>query len=323
MSHVLITGGTGFIGRNLTRSLIEAGHQVRLLVRPSQSSPKLDTGVPIDVVVTSLNDRRGLRAAMVGIDTVYHLAGAEWKGAYESLLEIDILGTQRIANVAAEVGIDRFLYVSHLGADRASAYPVMKAKAIAEEHIRRSGVNYTIFRSAVVFGPQDGFTSGLGLILKTIPYIFLMPGDGRVLLQPIWLEDLVACLTWVIDDPETNNQLFEVGGAEYLTISQIVQTVGDALNLRPAILNLGAPYLRGLTILLESVFPGSPISVYWLDYLAANRTCALDTLPRYFHIMPSRFSTSRLSYLAQMNWRKEFFRVLFARRLKRRKQSRI
>jgi uncharacterized protein YbjT (DUF2867 family) len=196
---ILVTGGTGFIGRSLVRQLTEANLPVRLLIRPSGQSPQLPQGVPVEVAVSSLSDRRGLRSAMVGVDTIYHLAGAESGGPGRGLLEVDIRGTQAISEVAAEVGIKRIFYVSHLGADRASAYPVFKAKAIAEEYLRRSGLGATILRTAIVYGQGDAFTSGLAYLLRNIPFVFMVPEDGRTLLQPLWVEDLATCLFWALD----------------------------------------------------------------------------------------------------------------------------
>jgi len=273
------------------------GHPVRTLIQPSAQSPDLPRGVPVEIAVSSLNDERGLRAAMVGVDTVYHLVSAERKGARASLMDIDIVGTRTVVQAASDAGVDRFFYVSHLGADRASAFPVLKAKAIAEEFIRRSGLSYTILRSAIVYGPNDGFTIGLASILRASPGIFLMPGDGNVLLQPLWVEDLVSCMAWALDDPETRNSMYEIGGPEYFTFRQVVEMVADKIEVERRIVPLPPPYLRALTVLLESIFPRLPISVYWLDYLAANRTTALDTIPRFFRLLPSRMS-QRLAYLS-------------------------
>jgi uncharacterized protein YbjT (DUF2867 family) len=322
MSTVLVTGGTGFVGRALIDRLVEAGLQVRVLVRPSTKTPNLPRGAPVDVVVTSLQDERGLRAGMVGVDAIYHLASAEWRGAYESLLEIDIQGTQLVSRVAAEAGVDRLIYLSHLGADRASAYPVLKAKAIAEEYVRRSGVDHTIIRSAITFGPDDGFTTGLGFILSTIPGIFLMPGDGKSLLQPLSIDDLATCLAWVLDEPDSRNQLYEVGGPEYLSLQQCVAIVTEALDIRRTVIHTTPLYLRWMTVLFESIFPGTPVSIYWLDYLSANRTCSLDTLPRQFQLMPARFSVEALAYLKGVNWRQILWHVLSTRRIRRPRRNR-
>jgi NADH dehydrogenase len=176
-------------------------------------------------------------------------------------------------------------YISHLGADRASAFPVLKAKAIAEEHVRHSGLDYTIIRSAIVYGTGDAFTTGLARVLKTIPAIFFMPDDGNTLIQPIWVEDLVTCLLWSFEDEDTRNQMYSIGGPEYLPFRQVVLNIMEATGIQRRLVPMYPPYLRALTVLLESIIPGIPISVYWLDYLAVNRTCSLDTIPRLFNLI--------------------------------------
>jgi uncharacterized protein YbjT (DUF2867 family) len=309
---ILVTGGTGFIGRALVRQLAEAGFPVRLLIRPTKKSPNLPKGVPVEVAVCNLVDERGLRSAMMGVDTVYHLAGVEWHGAHASLMDVDIQGTQMISRLAANVGVKRFFFLSHLGADRASAFPVLKAKAIAEENIRRSGVSHTIIRTALVYGLNDHFTSGLARLLNALPFFFFVPEDGSTLLQPIWIEDLVTCLIWAMDNDLTINQTYSIGGPEYLSFNHIIQSVLETIGIKRKLVHVFPPYLRASTVLFESMFPGLPVSVYWLDYLAVNRTCSLDALPRVFNILPSRFD-HRLDHLKETNWRTSLWRNIFRR----------
>lgn len=310
---ILVTGGTGFIGRALIRHLNESGYPVRALLRPSPYSPRLPRGVPVEAAVSGINDPRGLRSAMVGVDTIYHLAGGEWRGAQASLLEIDIRGTQAVVQAARESGVERIFFVSHLSADRASAFPVFKAKAIAEEFIRRSGIDYTILRTAVIFGPNDGFTTGLAELLSALPYIFLLPGAGDSLIQPLWVEDLATCLTWALDDEGTRNMVYELGGPEFLSFREVLSLVMQKTGIEKRLVPISPPYLRAMTVILESFLPSLPISVYWLDYLAANRTCALDTIPRFFNLMPARMS-QRMAYLEGRNWRQSLLRTLLNRR---------
>ncbi|RPJ50401.1 MAG: NAD-dependent epimerase/dehydratase family protein, partial [Chloroflexi bacterium] len=166
---ILVTGGTGFVGQVLIRHLVSMGFQVRTLLRPSSYSPKLPRGVAVEAVICGLKDERGLRAALKGVDVVFHLAGAERRGGQADLMGVDIEGTRTIASVAADAGVERFFYLSHLGADRASAYAVLKSKAIAENFITHSGVPYTIFRSAALYGPGDQFTTELVRMLRISP----------------------------------------------------------------------------------------------------------------------------------------------------------
>lgn len=312
---ILVTGGTGFIGRALVRQLVANGQQVRTLIRPSPRTPALPRGVPVEVAVTSLGDERGLRAALRGVDVIYHLAGAEHEGARGDVLGVDGRGTANLAQVAAEMRVRRFFYVSHLGADRSSYYPLLKVKGIAEEHIRRSGVPHTMFRTALLYGPEDHFTTSLARLVGMFPLLFL-PRDGEVLIQPLWVEDLVTCLVWANDMPETVNQTYDIGGAEYFPFRRVVEIVMETMARRRLLVSLPLPALRSLTVAFESMFPGFPFSTFWVDYLSYNRTCPVDSVTRLFGFLPARF-TYRLDHLKGVNWPREARRALFAKPLNR------
>lgn len=310
---ILVTGGTGFIGRVLIRQLVAMGKNVRTLIRPSPETPQLPKGVPIEVAVSSLKDPRGLRAAMKDVEVVYHLVGVEGKGSRANLMDVDIQGTQAVVQAAREAGVARVMYVSHLGADRASAYPIFKTKGIAENFLRQSGLDYTIFRTGIAFGPNDHFTTGLAFLLHALPSIFLIPGDGSNLLQPIWVEDLATCLVWALEDSGTRNQTFSLGGPEFLPFVDILHQMMDVLAIRRTLVSMGPAYLRSLTVLFEDNFPAFPVSGFWLDYLAADRTSSLDTLPRAFGLLPSKFS-QRLDHLRGQSWQRNFIKLLLQRK---------
>lgn len=311
---ILVTGGTGFVGRALVRQLVANGQQVRTLIRPSPRTPNLPRGVPVEVAVVSLNDERGLRSALRGVDVVYHLAGAEHAGARANILGTDAHGTYNLAQIASESRVRRFFYISHLGADRSSYYPLLKVKGIAEEHIRKSGVPYTIFRSALLYGPEDHFTTAFARIVSLFPLV-VMPQHGDVLLQPLWVEDLVTCLLWSLENPDTINQTIEIGGAEYFPFHQALEIILETIKIKRMLIPLGLPYLRALTITLETAMPGFPLSTFWVDYCSNNRTCAIDTIPRIFGFLPARF-TYRLDHLKNINWTRSALRTFFTRQHK-------
>jgi NADH dehydrogenase len=248
------------------------------------------------VAVVALNDERGLRAALRGVNQIYHLASAAAQGGDGNLFTTDIEGTRTLAQVAAGANIERFIFLSHLGADRASAFPIHKSKGIAEEHIRKSGVPHTIVRSSIVFGPEDGFTTAFANILKFSPGFVPIPGNGRTLLQPLWVEDLVTCLIWALQNPGMINQTYEIGGGEYFTLRQIIEIVMEVTHTRRLIMPLSPPYMRGLIVLLDTFARQLDASTYWVDYVAVNRTCPVENLPRTFGLMPARFAY-RLNYL--------------------------
>lgn len=298
---ILVTGATGFIGRALLRQLLESGRDVRVLVRPSRRSPRLPKGQPLDLAVANLTDERAVRAALRGVDVIYHLAGAEWQGRNADLLAVDMRGTEALVRVAAEAGVKRIITVSHLGASRGSGYPVFKAKGVAEEHIRRSGLPHTIVRTAVVFGPGDHFTNGIASVLRVSPFFFPLPGSTRAVIQPLWIEDLVAVLMWALDDEGTINRVYEVGGSEYFTVRHAVETIMQMSGRPRTLFEMHPVLLRALIVTFESMIPHYPISSFWLDYIAVSRTCPVDNLTRSFGLMPARF-TYRLDYLKRRSW---------------------
>jgi len=296
MKKILLTGATGFIGKALTRHFADTNYQLKVLIHPGGKSPDLPRGIPVEAAVSGINDIRGLRAALVDVDIVYHLASQEGLGARGNLLETDIQGTKNLVEAAEKFGVKRFFYLSHLGADRASAYPVMTAKAIAEDHILKSSLDYTIIRSGIVFGPNDRFTIPLSRLLRSIPVVFPLPDEGDTLLQPIWIEDLANILTWSLDNEKTKRELFEVGGPEQLSFRDIIISLQEVMGIQRYPVSVSTPIIRFATMFADYLSLGIHTNIFWLDYLATNRVCSLTTVPQVFDLLPSHFS-KRIEYL--------------------------
>jgi NADH dehydrogenase len=238
---------------------------------------------------------------MVGVAEVIHLASSEGARATDESLALEAEGARNLGEAASDAGVRRLVFLSHLGADRASAYRTLRAAAIAEEHLRRSGVPTTVLRAAIGYGPGDVFTCSLAMLLAISPFVFPIPGDGRALLQPIWVEDLARCIVWSLEDASLAGATVELGGPEQLTLREVIALVAEAAGARRAVASVRPPYLRALARAMEWALPDSPATTGWIDYLAANRTTDLNSVSRLFRLQPARMER-RLDYLRGRHW---------------------
>jgi len=309
---LLVTGGTTFIGRAVLRKIANDGGRVRTLIEPSRMSPTLPRGVEVDVALSGLGDTRGIRASMVGVKTLIHLAGARLASDSADPRELDVAAAQNLAEAAADAGVEHIIMLSMLGADRSSAYPLLQAKAHAEDPIRSSGVPSTILRSTILFGEGDAFTTGIAKLAAVSPVLFPIPSDGSTVLQPLWVDDLATCIEWILVDPGKYDQTYEIGGPEYLTYREIVNIVLRQASIMRIPLPMRPPTLRLLARITASILPRSFISRHWTDYLAVNRTTDLNTLPEVFGLAPRRFE-DHIGYLSGKNWGWEFLREQLGR----------
>ncbi len=287
---ILVTGGTGFIGSRVILRLVQSHFPLRILLRPQKIITKLPHDLALDVVVSSLKDQRSLRAVLSGVKTVLHFAGAENEKPHPNFEDVDVVGTETLIKASVDAGVEKILFLSRIGADNNSMYPILKAKALAENSIKSSGLNYAILRLTDVFGENDHFTNQLANYVIAAPGIIPLPEGGKMVLQPLWIEDLISSIFLVLEDDLFHKSIFTIGGGEFLEFRLIIKLIMEKVKKRKISLAVAPAYLRLYNLWFGQSKGGFPLSSIWLDLLAVERTCALDSLPRTFKLLPARFS---------------------------------
>lgn len=254
---VLVPGGTGFIGRHLCAELLERGHDVTALAR-NPDPADLPNGV--DTAMGDVTARESIETAFEGKDAVINLVALsplfEPKGGNEMHDEIHRGGTANCVACAEAHGVDRFVQMSALDADPDGPTHYLRAKGRAENIVRESALEWTIFRPSVIFGEGDefvGFTRTL-----TPPVLAPLPGGGKTRFQPIWVGDLVELLVDSIGSDEHVGETYEIGGPEVLTLKEVAKLARRARGQSVRVIPVPMA-LAGIGMAIMDVIPGVPM----------------------------------------------------------------
>lgn len=219
---LLLTGATGRVGSALLRRLVERGAPVRCLVRdPRRLGPER---VRVQIALGDLGDPASFRHALRGVETVVHLAATERDQARATIEEIDGIATWRLLRAAETAGVERFIFLSPLGASPHHRSRVHRTKALAEQAVSASALSTTILRCSLIYAPGDTKLALLDL-LSLLPVVPVTTTMGRARVQPVWAEDVAACIAAVL---EAGPRALEIAGPETLTFRAAVARALEA-----------------------------------------------------------------------------------------------
>jgi NADH dehydrogenase len=232
---ILVSGATGLLGGAITRNLLAAGKDVRILVR--QNSPAAEmakSGMATDPqtlietgaqpVYGDLKDRASLDRACEGVQTV--LTTANSVGRDFDIEGVDLNGTRNLIDAARSAGVRHFVYTSLYGSHVDNPNPFVRCKAICEGYLKDSGMAYTILAPGYFMEIWIGMVVGMPLRAGQ-PVTLAGRGDHKH--SFVAIQDVAAFGAAVVDNPIALNQVIPIGGPASQTWSEVVQAVGAAI----------------------------------------------------------------------------------------------
>jgi uncharacterized protein YbjT (DUF2867 family) len=294
---ILVTGATGFVGRNLVSRLVSAGERPRCLVRSQTKAQQTLPVSQVEIVLGDVTDPQSLQAAMPGVTTVVHSAfvTANLKEGHGISYDgVNVEGTRNLVAAACQMGVRRIIVVSGLGTkpDRPGTY--MQGRYLAEQAVKESGLSWSILQPSVQFGKGSEFINGLTALIRSAPVVPLING-GTIKFQPIWVEDVARCLDQLIHNEAMDGQTFVVGGPDILTYTQIIDLLMHTMGTRRpkapaplAMVGLGA-------LAMQLVLPKPPITTAALTLFSFDNVTDLQSVERIFGFTPMALPT----YLSQ------------------------
>ncbi len=297
--RILLTGGTGFVGRYVLRELLAQGHEVRALIRRG-GVPEGFESRNVEVVRSDING--ALEQFMQGMDGVVHLVGIieeipRKKVTFEML---HTRATQNVVNAAKAVGVPRFIFVSANGASEQGVTRYQTTKWAAEEAVRKSGLeHWCVLRPGLIFGDpgmeREEFCTVLASsLIKPFPILPVF-GNGLYQMQPIAVEEVAQSVVQALTFPNAHAQTIVAVGRRRLTYIELLDVVTRALgnNPRPKI-KVPVSFVK-----LGMRFAGSmlPITPDQLTMLIAGNVADETTFYDTFSVTERLFDEENLAYL--------------------------
>jgi uncharacterized protein YbjT (DUF2867 family) len=283
---ILVTGASGFVGRHVLNRLAAEGRPVRAMIR-ERSSAHIPGGS--EVVGADLTRPGSLPEAVRGIETIVHCASltADRKetrgGAYDA---VNRLGTERLVEAARAADVRRLVVMSGLGTFEARPGTFMATRWGLENAVRSSGIPYVILQPSVAFGSGAPFVRALVPLVRA-PVTPMLGGDVRF--QPLWIEDLTRCLVQSVDDRSLTGRSYPLGGAEQLTMREILLAIGERLDKRPRLVPVPMGVARAQARLMTAVLRRPPLTPAALELFDFDNVTELNSVERHFGFEPRGF----------------------------------
>ena len=283
--RALLTGARGFVGREVRRQLLEKGWEVVAISRHQRSDESHPGVIQVAADVADEGWQRwcgGCSAAihLVGIIREVPRQGVTFDRAHR-------LATERVISACREIGIRRIVHMSALGTRAAASTAYHRTKWQAEEAVRASGLEWTILRPSLIFGPGDGFTSALVPVVKRFPVVPVF-GSGAYAMQPVAIAEVARCFVAALDDPAAVGQTCELGGPEALAFDEVLRRIARALGVRRTLVHVPLGIARFIVSVLQH-FPDAPITPDQLTMLLEGSTCNTTAAARLFGAPRARF----------------------------------
>ncbi len=234
--RILLTGGTGFVGRHVLRELLAQGHQVRVLLRRG-GAPEGFEGQEVELVRGDINDP--LEGFMEGIDGVVHLVGIikEEPSANVTFERLHTQATQNVVNATKATRVERLIFISANGASEYGETKYQTTKWAAEEAVRNSGLpHWCILQPGLIFGDpgmeREEFCVVLSnTLIRPFPILPVF-GSGRYELQPVSVEEVAEATVKALKLSSVHQQTIPVVGRRKVTYIELLDMITRALGLK-------------------------------------------------------------------------------------------
>ncbi len=236
---ITVVGGSGFVGRHVVKSLCNKGYRVHVLCRDTVAASHLKTAGNVGQVAiehADITKPESLKGKLNGSFAVVNLVSTLYSRGKQTFNALNVKGAEAVAREAKAAGVERFIQISALGADRATDTQYGRTKKAGEDAVHAQFPNATILRPSLVFGPGDGFFDRFARMALLAPALPLIAG-GQTQYQPVYVEDVAKAIVAAIESEESEGKTFALAGPRRYTfrtmLKLLMETTGKKRMLAP------------------------------------------------------------------------------------------
>ncbi|NRB70829.1 MAG: complex I NDUFA9 subunit family protein [Xanthomonadales bacterium] len=276
--RIITVGGTGFLGRHVAQAFGEAGHENLLLTRHKAGLEDLQLIPGVRLQQTDVYEKDALARHFSGADVVVSMAGilneSGFDGAGFRRVHVELVAA--VIEACQAAGVSRILHVSAINAGQGESF-YLQSKGEAEALLKASGLDVTLLRPSVIFGPGDGFFNRFATLLRLAPALPLACAESR--LQPVWVGDVATAMVQALEREDAIGATWELGGPTVYTLGELVRWTAATLGLSRWVPGLPDAVARLQGRIMDFV-PGKPFSTDNYRSLQRDNVTSNNILPQ-------------------------------------------
>lgn len=261
-SIVTVFGGSGFLGRYVVQALARAGYRVQVICRDAEAAASLkplgNVG-QIAIVSGDITKPESWQHRIGGCRAVINLVGLLYQsGGGQKFTKVHAKAVGKLAEVARETGVEKFVHVSALGVDRAIFSSYARSKIQGETNARTIFPGAVILRPGVMFGPEDNFFNQFARMAAYSPFLPLI-GGGKTKFQPVYAVDVARAIVKAVEDDSLAGKTYALAGPDVFTFREIMQLILNVTGQKARLVSIPFP-LASLLGAFASLLPKPPLT---------------------------------------------------------------
>jgi NADH dehydrogenase len=277
--RITVFGGSGFIGRYVTKRLAERGSVILAASRHASDALFLNTMGDVGQIAllnADFADEAQLKSALEGADSVVISVGILFERGKQRFDLVHHRGPALVARLARDTQVKQLVFVSAIGADPASPSAYARSKAAGEAAVSAAFPGATILRPSLVFGPEDDLFNRFAAMTRLSPMLPLI-GGGKTRFQPVYVGDVADAIVGAFDRQEAQGRIFELGGPRTYTFRELMELMLVEIGRKRLLVSVPASLLAGPAALMEWL-PTPPLTRDQILLLLRDNVMAPDRL---------------------------------------------